>query len=66
MLPLGTYEVQVQATGFGSIRSTGNALTAGATTTVNIALPVAGTTTMVDVVATAAITEPSRTTWAAR
>ena len=61
VLPLGTYEVQASATGFGSIRSTGNVLSAGATTTVNIALPVAGTTTMVDVVATAAVTEPSRT-----
>jgi hypothetical protein len=61
VLPLGSYEVQVTASGFGSIRSTGNVLSAGATITVNIALPVAGTTTMVDVVATAAVTEPSRT-----
>uniref|UniRef100_Q022C7 Cna B domain protein n=1 Tax=Solibacter usitatus (strain Ellin6076) TaxID=234267 RepID=Q022C7_SOLUE len=61
VLPLGVYEVQVSATGFGSIRSTGNPLTAGAVTTVNVTLPVAGTTTMVDVTATAAITEPSRT-----
>ncbi len=30
VLPLGVYEVQVSATGFGSIRSTGNPLTAGA------------------------------------
>jgi hypothetical protein len=60
VLPLGTYEVQVQATGFGAIRSTGNVVTAGAIATVDIKLPVAGTTTMVDVTASAAITEPSR------
>jgi hypothetical protein len=60
LLPLGTYEVLVSASGFGSIRSTGNALTAGAVATVNITLPVAGTTTMVEVTSSTAITEPGR------
>ena len=60
VLPLGTYDVEVQASGFGTTRRTGIALTAGATATVDITVSVAGTTTMVDVSATAAITEPSR------
>ncbi len=60
VLPLGVYEVQVSAAGFGSIRSTGNALTAGRIATVNFALPVAGTTTTVEVMSSVAITEPSR------
>ena len=60
VLPLGTYEVEVQASGFGTTRRTGIALSAGATATVDIAVNVAGTTTMVDVTASAAITEPSR------
>ncbi len=60
VLPLGTYEIEVQASGFGTTRRTGIALTAGATATMDITVNVAGTTTMVDVTATAAITEPSR------
>ncbi|MCX6626086.1 MAG: carboxypeptidase-like regulatory domain-containing protein [Candidatus Solibacter sp.] len=60
VLPLGTYAVEVQAPGFGTIRRTGIALSAGATATVDVTVNVAGTTTMVDVTASAAITEPSR------
>ena len=60
VLPLGTYEIAVQASGFGTTRRSGIALSAGATATVDIAVNVAGTTTMVDVTASAAITEPSR------
>ena len=60
VLPLGTYEIAVQAAGFGATRRSGIALSAGATATVDIAVSVAGTTTMVDVTASAAITEPSR------
>src|SRR5450759_1956696 len=60
VLPLGTYEIAVQASGFGTTRRTGIALSAGATATVDITVNVAGTTTMVDVTASAAITEPSR------
>ena len=60
VLPLGTYEIEVQASGFGTTRRTGIVLSAGATATMDITVSVAGTTTMVDVTATAAITEPSR------
>jgi hypothetical protein len=61
VLPLGTYEIAVQASGFGATRRTGIALSAGATATVDITVNVAGTTTTVEVSAAAAITEPSRT-----
>src|SRR5436305_5854963 len=60
VLPLGTYEIAVQAAGFGPAKRTGITLTAGLTATVDITVAVAGTTTMVDVSASAAITEPSR------
>ena len=60
VLPLGTYEIEVQAAGFGTTRRTGIVLSAGATATRDITVNVAGTTTMVDVSATAEITEPSR------
>ena len=60
VLPLGTYDVEAQASGFGATRRTGIALSAGATATMDITVSVAGTTTMVDVSASAAITEPSR------
>src|SRR4249919_105266 len=60
VLPLGTYEVEVQAAGFGATRRAGIALSAGATATVDIPVNVAGTTTMVDVSATTAIADPSR------
>src|ERR1035438_1926080 len=59
VLPLGTYDIAVQAAGFGATRRTGIALSAGATATMDITASVAGTTTMVDVSATAEITEPS-------
>ena len=51
----------MQAAGFGTTRRTGIVLSAGAIATMDIAVSVAGTTTMVDVTASAAITEPSRT-----
>jgi hypothetical protein len=60
VLPLGTYEIEVQASGFGTTRRTGIALSAGATSTVDITASVAGTATTVEVSAAAAITEPSR------
>src|ERR1035441_2460584 len=60
VLPLGTYEIAVQAAGFGATRRAGLVVSAGATATMDITVSVAGTTTMVDVTATAAITEPSR------
>jgi hypothetical protein len=61
LLPLGMYDLEVQASGFGTAKRTGIPVTVGATAAVDIALTVAGTATTVDVTATAAITEPSRT-----
>src|ERR1035441_5968456 len=60
VLPLGTYEIAVQAAGFGATRRSGIVLSAGATATRDITVDVAGTTTMVDVSASAELTEPSR------
>src|SRR5215471_2481042 len=60
LLPLGTYEIEVQAAGFAAAKRTRIVLMAGQVATVNVAMSVAGTTTTVDVTASAAITEPSR------
>src|SRR5438105_298975 len=60
VLPLGTYELQVQAPGFTAAKRTGIVLSAGAVATVDVAMTVAGTSTSVEVVATGAITEPGR------
>ena len=60
VLPLGTYEISVEAAGFGLAKRMGIALSVGAAATVNITLNVAGTVTMVDVTAAASITEPGR------
>src|SRR5262249_3666917 len=60
LLPLGTYEIDVQAAGFGAAKRTGVALMGGQTATVDIPLNVAGTSTTVEVSAAASITEPSR------
>ena len=60
LLPLGTYEVEAQAAGFATSRHTGVELNAGAVRTVDIALSLAGTATTVEVVAGAALTDPSR------
>jgi len=60
ILPIGTYEVDVQAAGFGPAKRTGVALLGGQSATVDVALTVAGTTTTVEVSAAAAVTEPSR------
>lgn len=60
LLPLGAYEVEVQAQGFGVKKVTGIALSAGRTATVDIALAVSSTSTTVEVSASGLITEPSR------
>jgi len=60
VLPLGNYELSVEAPGFGPVKRAGVTLTAGAIATVNVTMGVAGTATRVDVTASAAITEPSR------
>jgi hypothetical protein len=60
LLPLGSYEVETQATGFAGSKHTGVELNAGAVRTVDVTLQVAGTATTVEVVAGAALTDPSR------
>ena len=61
VLPLGTYEVSVEAPGFAPVKRAGVVLSAGATARVDINLTVKGTTTEVQVNADAPIAEPSRT-----
>src|ERR1035441_3532020 len=60
VLPLGASGMEVQAVWFGAARLAGLVVSAGATATRDITVDVAGTTTMVDVSASAEITEPSR------
>jgi hypothetical protein len=60
VLPLGTYELEVQAAGFGTTKRTGIVLTAGSTATVDVPLSVSGTATTVEVTAAGAIAEPGR------
>src|SRR5689334_694108 len=55
LLPLGAYEIDVQAAGFAAAKRTGIPLMAGQTATVDVRLSVAGTATSVDVVAAASI-----------
>src|SRR5579871_4799895 len=56
VLPLGVYDVKVDAPGFAPAETTGVALTAGATATVDVALRVAGAATTVEVSSTAIVT----------
>ena len=60
VLPLGTYELSVDAAGFAAAKRTAIVLMAGQVATVDVAMTVSGTTTTVAVTATAAITEPGR------
>ncbi len=61
LLPIGNYEIKAKANGFADSRVTGITVNAGATVTVNITLQIAGTTTQVDVAASAGTIEPART-----
>lgn len=61
LLPIGSYDLEVEAVGFTAERLTGIQVNAGATVTVNVPLRIAGSTTQVDVTAAAAIADPSRT-----
>src|SRR5438045_2411717 len=61
LLPLGTYDLLVQASGFADARRSGVTVNAGATVTVNLSLQIAGASTAIDVSATTAIADPSRT-----
>jgi hypothetical protein len=61
LLPLGTYELTVRMPGFAAATYKGIAVSAGATSTVDMRLAVAGTDVItVDVSAAPAITEPGR------
>ena len=61
LLPIGTYDLTAQATGFADAHGTGITLNAGATVTVNVPLQVAGASSQVEVTAATASTDPSRT-----
>src|SRR5438477_1974181 len=61
LLPLGSYDLLAQAVGFADARRSGVTVNAGATVTVNISLQIAGASTAIDVSASTAITDPSRT-----
>ena len=61
LLPVGNYDVEIEAPGFAIERRTGVHLNAGETVTVDVRMKVAGSTTQVEVTASATITDPSRT-----
>jgi len=61
LLPLGTYEVEVEAAGFATGKRSGIEVNAGATVTLNMAMSVAGSATQVEVTAMGAATDPDRT-----
>ena len=61
LLPLGSYDLDIQAAGFGPAHQKGIVINAGATATVNVTVQLAGTATEVQVTASGIITEPSRT-----
>src|SRR5689334_9829623 len=60
LLPLGTYDLDVQAPGFTEYRQTGIVVTVRAAATVDVALQVGATNTQVTVTSDALITDPSR------
>ncbi len=60
LLPLGSYDLEVQAAGFAPTKLTQIVLNAGATVTVEINLSVAGTATTIEVVGGAVATDPAR------
>jgi hypothetical protein len=61
LLPLGNYDLTVQAAGFADVSRSGIVVNAGATVTVDVPLQVAGAATQVQVTAVASLTDPSRT-----
>ena len=61
LLPLGAYELEVQAIGFATQTRSGIEVNAGATVTVNLPMQIAGSTTQVEVTAAGALTDPDRT-----
>ncbi|MCU1258170.1 MAG: Cna domain protein [Bryobacterales bacterium] len=61
VLPLGTYEIDIDNPGFSTVKRSGVVVTAGAIATVDVTLAVKGVSTEVLVSSDAAITEPART-----
>ncbi len=61
VLPLGTYTVSLQASGFTAVTRSGITVTVGATATVDINLTLSGSQTQIAVTSDAPIAEPSRT-----
>lgn len=61
VLPLGSYEVNIQAAGFRPYIRQGVTLTAGATAVLNATVSVGGVDTIVEVGATSPVIEPGRT-----
>src|SRR3954451_19737943 len=60
LLPLGTYDLTVHATGFAEARHTGIVVNAGATFPANVPLQIADTSTHVEVTAAALTADPGR------
>jgi hypothetical protein len=60
-LPLGTYGVSVEATGFGKVERNNIAINAGSVATVNVSLGVATLTNTVEITSAAPVVEPGRT-----
>jgi hypothetical protein len=61
VLPLGMYDLRIEAPGFAPLKATGIQVTAGASVTQDVRLEVKGVTTEVVVSANAPVIDPSRT-----
>jgi hypothetical protein len=61
LLPLGTYDVRVEAGGFAPVRHTGITINAGSTVTQDIRLEVKGVATEIVVESSAPVVDPGRT-----
>jgi hypothetical protein len=61
ILPLGSYDLRVEAPGFAPVKQTGITLNAGATVTQDIRLSVKGVSTEVVVSANSSVIDPART-----
>lgn len=60
-LPLGTYGVSVEATGFGKVERNNIAINAGSVASINFSLGVATLTNTVEITSAAPVVEPGRT-----
>ena len=61
VLPLGRYEVRVEASGFAPLKQTGIEVNAGATVTLSVRLEIKGVSTEIVVSASSPVIDPSRT-----